>query len=62
MKPKEIKLEECPNCGGALWFCSRGGVNCPDCFKFIRMLTPEENKINLENQKNLGTYYNINNV
>ena len=48
MKEK-IKLEKCPHCGDKPTICSHGGVNCPNCFQFIRMLTPKEMKIHQGN-------------
>lgn len=50
---KRIELEKCPHCGGEPVIYSHGGVNCPDCFQHIRMLTPEEKKQHKKNIKGI---------
>jgi len=54
---KKINLENCPYCGGKPTICSHGGVNCPDCMQFIRMLNEKELIIFKNNIKKLKTIY-----
>jgi len=56
---KKIKLEKCSHCGNEPVIYSNGGVNCPECFQHIRMLTPKEKKIHQKDIKKMIGMYKI---